>query len=157
MTKRQALGKGLVFSGRDMEWETAYMSIQAVLDGYIHRALEQWSMADKETEDSDSRPEYSEQRPFSMLHELLKDTQDQRFIRDQLLNVFIPARDSSAIGVSDLFFQLARNPRVWKTLRSEALEINQPITFELLKSMKYLQCVLRESKSKPARRPKNSY
>lgn len=150
MTKRQALGKRLVFSGRDTEWEAAYKNIQAILDGYIIRALEQWNIADKETEDCESLPEYSEQRPFSMLHELVKDTQDQRFIRDQLLNVFIPARDSSAIGVSDLFFQLARNPRVWSKLRSEALEINQPITFELLKSMKYLQCVLRESASKPA-------
>lgn len=150
MTQRQALGKVLLFSGHDTEWETAYRNIQAILDGYIVRASEQWNFADKETKDCDSLPEYSEQRPFSMLNELVKDTLDQRFIHDQLLNVFIPARDSSAIGVSDLFFQLARNPRVWKLLRSEALEINQPITFELLKSMKYLQCVLRESVSKPA-------
>ena len=150
MTTRQALGKRLVFSGHDTEWEIAYRNIQTLLDGYIIRASDQWSLADKETEDCDCLPEYSEQRPFSMLNELVKDTLDQRFIRDQLLNVFIPARDSSAIGVSDLFFQLARNPRVWRLLRSEALELNQPITFELLKSMKYLQCVLRESASKPS-------
>lgn len=81
-----------------------------------------------------------------MLHELVKDTQDRRFLRDQLLNVFLPARDSSAIGLSDLFFNLARHPEVWRKLRSEVLKINQPLTFDLLKSMKHLQCVLKESK-----------
>ncbi|KAL2043608.1 hypothetical protein N7G274_003915 [Stereocaulon virgatum] len=80
-----------------------------------------------------------------MLHEFIKDTQDRKFLRDQLLNVFLPARDASSTGLSGLFFHLARNPRVWTKLRSEAPKIDQPLTFDVLKSMKHLHCVFRES------------
>ena len=148
MTKRQAAGRALALSNRDLEWQQAYTKIHAIIDGYIIRALEQRHLADNAMIPStnDSLTVTPGERPFSMLHELVKNTQDRRFLRDQLLNVFIPARDSSAIGLSDIFFNLARHPAVWRKLRSEVLEIDQPLTFDLLKSMNYLQCVLRESK-----------
>ena len=148
MTTRQAAGRALALSNRDTEWQQAYTKIHAIIDGYITRALEQQHLADNAMIPStiDSLAMKPGARPFSMLHELVKDTQDRRFLRDQLLNVFIPARDSSAIGLSDIFFNLARHPEVWRKFRSEVLEIDQPLTFDLLKSMNYLQCVLRESK-----------
>lgn len=147
MTKRTASGRALALFNRDSEWLRAYTKVHAVIDGYIQSALEQ-HLAKNATvlSTSGSSTIASEQSSFSVLHELVKDTQDRHFLRDQLLNVFLPARDSSAIGLSDLFFTLARHPEVWRKLRSEALKIDQPLTFDLLKSMKYLQCVLKESK-----------
>ena len=148
MTKRSVAGRALALSKRDIEWQQAGTEVHAIIDEYVARALEQYYLADSAIIPStgDSLIMTSGARSFSMLHELVKDTQDRRFLRDQLLNVFIPARDSSAIGLSDLFFNLARHPEVWRKLRSEVLEIDQPLTFDLLKSMSYLQCVLRESK-----------
>ena len=147
MTKRTASGRALALFNSDTEWQRAYTKVHTVIDGYIKSALEQ-HLADNAKTPSSSRSTttVSGQRSFSMLHELVKVTQDRRFLRDQLLNVFLPARDSSAIGLSDLFFNLARHPDVWRKLRSEVLEIDQPLTFDLLKSMEYLQCVLKESK-----------
>lgn len=134
---------------RDREWQEAYTKVHVVIDGYINRALEQQYLANnaKQPLTSGSSTIVSGQHSFSMLHELVKDTQDRRFLRDQLLNIFLPARDSSAIGLSDLFSNLARHPKVWRKLRSEVSQIDQPLTFDLLKSLKYLQCVLKESKS----------
>ena len=148
MTTRINLGRALSLFNHDPEWREAYTNVHAVVDGYIDRAVEQRQLLEKPTKDLEHDSSQTElaKRPFSMLHELLKDTKDRKFLRDQLLNVFLPARDSSSIGLSDLFFHLARNPRVWTKLRSEALEIDQELTFDVLKSMEYLQCVLRESK-----------
>lgn len=148
MTQRTASGRALALFNRDREWQEAYTKVHAVVDGYIDRALEQQHLANNAINPSTSvsSTSISGRRSFSMLHELVKDTQHRRFLRDQLLNVFLPARDSSAIGLSDLFFNLARHPEVWRKLRSEVLDIDQPLTFDLLKSMKYLQCVLNESK-----------
>ena len=145
MTKRSVAGRALALSKRDIEWQQACTEVHAIVDGYITRALEQYHLADSAIIPSTGDPLTMKPsaRSFSMLHELVKYTQDRRFLRDQLLNVFIPARDSSAIGLSDLFFNLARHPEVWRKLRSEVLEIDQPLTFDLLKSMNYLQCVLR--------------
>jgi cytochrome P450 len=148
MTTRTSLGRALSLFDHDPEWREAYTNIHALVDGYIDRAIEQRHHLEKPTKDLEHESSRKEpaKRPFSMLHELVEDTQDRKFLRDQLLNVFLPARDSSSIGLSDLFFHLARNPRVWTKLRSEALEIDQPLTFDVLKSMRYLQCVLRERK-----------
>ena len=85
---------------------------------------------------------------YAFIDQLVYETQDRQFLRDQLLNVFFPARDSSAIGASCVFFVLARNPEAWEKLRKEIMHIKQPITFELLKSMKYLTWVLNECRSK---------
>lgn len=64
------------------------------------------------------------------------------------MNVFFPARDSTAIGVSNVFFQLARHPRVWDKLRKEVVDIAPgALTIELLNSMKYLRNVINESGS----------
>lgn len=148
MTQRQALGRGLALFRRNTEWQEAYSNVHAVVDGYINRAVEEQHYPKTPTRDSITHSSHAdpERDSFSMLHELVKDTQDRRFFRDQLLNIFIPARDSSAIGLSDIFFNLARKPEVWTKLREEALKIEQPLTFDLLKSTKYLQCVLSESK-----------
>jgi len=59
--------------------------------------------------------------------------------------VYFPARDTAYVGISDVFFQLARHPEVWQRLRAEVLTISQPLSFEYLKSLKYVQSVISES------------
>ncbi len=137
---------------RDRDWKAACAEVHAVVDDYIERAiLEQTRSQDK------SKPEKSydaaddaspgdQSRPISFLHELVKETIDRQFIRDQIISLFLSARVATAIAISDLFFLLARNPQVWTKLRTEVLSHDEEITFESLKSMRYLQAVLNESK-----------
>ena len=51
------------------------------------------------------------------------------------------------MGLSGVCFLLARHPDVWKKLRTEVLLMNGPVTYDTLKSLKYMRCVLNESKS----------
>lgn len=134
---------------RDREWKEACAEVHAVVDRYIDRALSR-QLNGKPLQHSSDRVGdtllVDHERPFTFVDELCKETQDRQFIRDQIISVFFPARDATAIAMSDLFFQLARNPLVWTKLRAEVLVKDEPVTFESLKSMKYLQAVLNEGK-----------
>lgn len=49
-------------------------------------------------------------------------------------------------SVSNIFHALARNHHIWTRLRGEVMAVqDQQLTFELLKSIKYLQWVINES------------
>ena len=85
---------------------------------------------------------------YILAHELARETNDRIDIRNQLLNIFLPAHEASAVALTNLFFNLARHPRVWAKLRQEVLTFapaNESLTFERLKSLKYLQQVLSET------------
>lgn len=89
---------------------------------------------------------------YVLLDELVSTTSDKNELRNQALNLFLPARDTTASAISFIFFHLARNPRVWEKLRDEVMEISDiPLTFDILKTMKYLKHVINESK--PLKRP----
>ena len=137
MTKRTSLGRALPLFNRDFEWQKAYKYVHTIFDGYVDRALEQKHRQPDPHDHSKAEPPKKDQegRSFSILYSLLDHTEARHVLRDQLLNVFIGARDTAAIGVSDLFFHLERYPRVWQRLRAEALNVGQPITFDVLKSM----------------------
>ena len=77
---------------------------------------------------------------------MAKQVRDPVELRFQVLNVFLPARDSTGIALSNVFFNLARNPHVWTELREQALALgDEPLTFELLKSLPLFKYVLFES------------
>ena len=84
---------------------------------------------------------------YVLAHELLKETKDRELIHNELLNVFLPAHEATGVALTNIFFNVARHPHVWEKLRTETLALphNQEITFESLKSMKYLQAVITES------------
>ena len=138
---RRIFFRGALFLfGRDRKWEQAYGRVHAFVDKYIDRAVTQRNDDLEKSLDTSSRP-------FSMVGELVKESQNRLFLRDHLLSIFFPARDTTSIGISDIFFHLARNPDVWKKLREEvlALDDKETLSFEVLKSMKYLQSVINES------------
>jgi cytochrome P450 monooxygenase len=83
---------------------------------------------------------------YILLDEMAKKTQDKLDLRSQILAVFMPSRDTTAFLVGNIFHALARNTTVWVRLRKEVMAIGrEPLTFELLKSIKYLQWVINES------------
>ena len=84
---------------------------------------------------------------YVFLHELVKATQDPIRLRTELLNILLAGRDTTASLLSNVWFELARNPTVWAKLRDEvdALDGEKPV-YEDIKSMKYLRFVLNECK-----------
>ncbi|KAL9600904.1 MAG: hypothetical protein Q9219_002839 [cf. Caloplaca sp. 3 TL-2023] len=135
---RQAYGKFTFLRGRERKWKQAIKRVHAVVDGWIAEAGKSRTVLDSD----DGRTTTPK---IVLANELAKVYTDHTELRSQLLNVFFPARDTTAIGVADIFFNLARHPKVWQKLRREVLQTPGPLTYSTLKSMKYMQCVINES------------
>ena len=82
---------------------------------------------------------------------LRAENEDPIAIRSQALNLLLAGRDTTASLLSWLFYMLARHPTVCRELREAILtefgtyDLSQPITFEKLKSCRYLQHCLNET------------
>ncbi|CAN3355548.1 cytochrome P450 52A2 [Diutina catenulata] len=111
-------------------------------DYYVKKAL---NMAPEELEKSDG---------YIFLYELVKQTRDPKVLRDQLLNILVAGRDTTAGLLSFIFFELSQHPEVFQKLREEieqnfglgedAEERIEDITFESLKKCEYLKAVVNE-------------
>ncbi len=83
---------------------------------------------------------------YVFLRELAKDTGDREVMRDQILNILLAARDTTAALLSNMFWQLARHPEVYAKLREEVRPFGgEPPTINSLRNMKYLKMVINES------------
>ncbi|PIS55854.1 hypothetical protein CJI97_001089 [Candidozyma auris] len=89
---------------------------------------------------------------YVFLYELVKETRDPKMLRDQLLNIMIAGRDTTASLMTFTFFELARNPDVFERLKAEIREKFgtgstgniEDITFETLKKCTFLKYVINE-------------
>lgn len=127
-------GKFRFLLGRDRAATEACRKVHNIVDKLIQEAL-----------DTQKKPETDSRESYNLLHKLAKVTERPLDLRYQVLNVFLPGYDSTAIGLSDIFFNLARHPRVWRKLRAEVLSTDRPFVFEVVRSMKYLKNVMNES------------
>ena len=145
---RWFLGKFRFLLGTQRKYWKTCLEVHSIVDKYIDRAFER-----KASRSSTSEKESPQK--CVLLDELVEMGADRIDIRDQCLGVFFPARDTTALGVSNVFFFLARHPDVWRKLRAEVLSIDQPLTFEYLKSLKCLRYVINESRLPCRNRPRS--
>ena len=65
---------------------------------------------------------------------------------EQLLNLFLPAHDAIAVVLTNVFFCLARHPDSWLKLQREIADLGvDDINFDRLRSLEYLQFVIKET------------
>lgn len=84
---------------------------------------------------------------YIFLEELAKQTDDPVLLRDQIVNMILAARDTTAGLLSFTVFMLARHPAIWEKARGEVLEhYCEPLTYDALNKMTYLRYVIQESK-----------
>ena len=88
---------------------------------------------------------------YIFMHELVKATDDPVRLRDEMLNVLLAGRDTTAGLLGNMWFILARRPDVWAKLRKEVDETlhGKRPTFEQLKEMRYLKAVMNECMQAP--------
>lgn len=123
-----------------MKWRSSCDKVHAFVDRHVARALAETKPSDDPESKSPSSTRYI------LINEMAKQIRDPIDLRFQVINVFFPARDSTGNALSNAFFNLARNPEVWTELREQALALgDQPLTFELLKSLTFFKYVLFES------------
>lgn len=125
------------FLTRDPKFWASCKIAQEFVDNHVSKAFAQTAstLAEKPSR-------------YILAHELARKSHDRTDVRNQLLNIFLPAHDASAVTLTNLFFNLARHPHVWTKLRYEAQALapaSKDLTFERLKSLRYLQQVLNET------------
>lgn len=131
----------------DKKWKEAYEKVHAFVDDRVQKALEETAQ-EKMSSASNTVPstEHVQAQRYVLLQEMAKEIRDPTELRFQILNVFLPARDTTSIAVANALFHLARNPKVWTELRSAALSLgSRPLTFEVLKSLTLFKYVLFET------------
>jgi cytochrome P450 len=82
---------------------------------------------------------------YVFLEELAKTGYSEKKIQDELLNILLAGRDTTASLLAHLWYVLARRPDVFKKLRAEVLSLgDREPSFEQVKEMKYLQYCMNE-------------
>ncbi|KAE8375732.1 cytochrome P450 [Aspergillus bertholletiae] len=83
---------------------------------------------------------------YVFLEELAKETSNPTDLTDQILNILLAGRDTTASLLSMVFYQLARRPDIWDIIRSEVATLHGKYpSFEELKQLKYLSWVVNET------------
>lgn len=84
---------------------------------------------------------------YVFLDELVHETEDPDALRDELMNVLLAGRDTTASLLSNLFVMLAKHPHVWRRLREEVQTLGgQRPNYETLRGLTYLRYVVNECK-----------
>jgi cytochrome P450 len=82
---------------------------------------------------------------YVFIHELAKQTSDKKRIRDELINILLAGRDTTASLLSNMFFEIAKRPEIWQKLRDEVASLQGRMpTYEELRGMKYVKWCLNE-------------
>ncbi|EHK99088.1 putative Cytochrome 52A13 [Glarea lozoyensis 74030] len=125
--------KGRTFDG-DKKFVHQYVQ------GYVQKAVKLYQESLKQ-----GKLEVETNDKYVFLEQLAKTGYPEKKIQDELLNILLAGRDTTAGLLSYLFYHLAREPRIWEKLRAEVLSLgDETPSFEQIKSLKYMQWVLNE-------------
>ena len=117
--------------------------VHAVVDRYVDAAIERRMALDK----GEKAAPLDEKKRYVFLDEIAQQTTDKKTLRDQLTNVLLAGRDTTASLLSSTFLVLSQRPDMWAKLQEEVAALGDTeLTFETLKQMKYLRWVLSECK-----------
>lgn len=129
----------------DREWSKAVVNARFYVDRFVQKAIDYRLALEKGQSGLHDAHKLDQQYVF--LYELSKQTLNKTELTDQLLNILLAGRDTTASLLSITFFTLARRPDIWTKLRNEVLKLDgRKPSFTDLKSMTYLTWVLNESK-----------
>lgn len=141
---RFRLGPFLIFR-RNKKADEAFRTCRAYVDQLVDEAL-RYRQAHGEA----NAEKAGAQNLF--LHALARETNDKDRIRDELLNILIAGRDSTASLLSHCFFEISRKPTVWQLLKKEVSPLDgKSPTYDQLRNLKYLKFCIQESLSHDCR------
>jgi len=110
------------------------------VDKYIDKAL---ALSPEELEKNAKSDD-----DYTFLHAIATYTRDRQVLRDQLVAVLLAGRDTTAVTLSWLFYELSRQPKVVQKLRQEIIErvgVDRVPTYDDIKAMRYLNHVVNET------------
>ena len=116
----------------------------AKVDAFVNQYIEEALALPQEELDKKTNHDQG----YTFLHALASYTRDRQVLRDQIVAVLLAGRDTTAMTLSWLFFELSRRPNVVNKLRQEIFDfvgMNRMPTYSDLKSMRYLQHTINET------------
>lgn len=130
-----------MFLHRDAKWHESNKTVHKFIDKYVDEALERKKLGGKQHWDGSGR-----QRPV-LLDAMAEQSDNRMQLRNEALQAFIAAHETTACLISNLFYMLARHPLVLEKLREEVLTLGDvPLDFEVPMKLKYIRNVINESK-----------
>ena len=95
----------------DKSWRVAYGKVHKFVDSHVKRALDQTA---KEADPAVYKPSEIDgnaaRHHYILLREMAKEIRDPIELRYQILQVFLPARNTTSIAVGNALFHLAKKP-----------------------------------------------
>ncbi|MCJ1312504.1 hypothetical protein MMC25_006178 [Agyrium rufum] len=128
------------------KFSDAVKKVHAYMDAHVDKALQYRKSLDADHVQQSGPTHADTKKRYVFLHELSKLTDDRQTLRNELLTIFFGGRDTTSALLTNMFFLLARHPRVWKKLRNEVCKLDgMESTVEDLKAMEYLGFCLNEA------------
>ncbi|KAK3297985.1 cytochrome P450 [Chaetomium fimeti] len=114
----------------------------------VHRFVERYIREQKLMEKRAADAEKGEDSASWFIQQVAEESASETELRDQLLNVLLAGRDTSACCLSWTFRLLVRYPAVMERLRREVKDVMGDLTNpvrEQIRKMPFLACVVKES------------
>ncbi|KAM3440025.1 hypothetical protein NHJ13734_003460 [Beauveria thailandica] len=123
-------------------WFEAVEKVHGFLNPYIRSTLKE--LEERQQRIKDGLP-VDEERT-DLLWSMATMLPDEEELRSQVCLIFVPNNDTTSMFIGHCLYFLARNSNAWKRLRDEVQAVGDaPITFEMLRNMKYLNGILNET------------
>lgn len=143
ISTRGSLGPFGVFY-RDAKADESNRICRAFVEQFVDDAIRYQQSAEAQKRENDEK----KSDKYVFLHELARATTDKRRLQDELMNVLLAGRDTTASLLSNLFFMLAKHPAIWAKLRAEVATLEGRLpTYEELRNLVYLKSCLNECKT----------
>ncbi|KAF9526730.1 cytochrome P450 [Crepidotus variabilis] len=127
-------------------WKDDVQPFRKIVEGYIepllHKAIKKKDLEEvigdkKETGDSGD----------TLLEDLIQQTRDVEILKDELINLLVAGRDTTASTLTFAFYMLAEHPEIEARLRKEIISTvgpNKRPTYDDIREMKYLRAFINE-------------
>lgn len=146
---RLALGRLVILFPWDSTFAKLATKVHTVVDKYIDDARSLKGERKTKFLSSNGQVKETGKKRYIIVDELIDSNASHEEIRNQLVNIFLPARDAAGIALSGVLFHLARHPDVWSKLHAEVLTLkDQAVNYNSLQTLTYMKAVLNESTSK---------
>lgn len=123
-----------------------YRNVQ-IVHKYVQHQIEKASKDFKQTSPEDNTS-LSSTQPKSFLAHLAMTVKDPRRLLDEVLTVYFAGSDPSAALWTNLFFELAKQPDLWRRLAHEVQFLNgQPPSINQVKALRLTNWCVLESKT----------
>jgi cytochrome P450 len=120
--------------------EEAIQICHRYIDRFVDDALKFRKEMDEEKKTGTQKDE-----KYFFIQEVAKQTTDKKRIRDELINILVAGRDTTASLLSNMFFQFAKRPEIYAKLREEVASLDGRLpSYDDLKNLKYLKWCLNE-------------